>query len=66
VLFAAVGGSGVLVQAAALSLGQLAGLPFRTALATAILTAMSWNFVLNNRLTFRDKRLTEPRSGAVC
>lgn len=56
-LFALVGVSGVAIQSLALALGDAADLPFRAALAVAILVAMTWNYVLNNVLTFRDQRL---------
>ncbi len=56
-MFAAVGGSGVLVHLGILGL-LLNLLPsFTWAQATATLTAMTYNFFLNNILTYRDKRL---------
>ena len=55
-LFAAVGASGVAVHMAVLAPLQALG-SFVVAQGAAILTAMTWNFVLNNLLTFRDKRL---------
>ncbi|MDB5451701.1 MAG: glycosyl transferase family 2, partial [Caulobacteraceae bacterium] len=55
-MFGAVGVSGVAVHMATLSLLHLAG-PFALAQAGAILVAMSWNFWINNILTFRDVRL---------
>ena len=59
VLFALVGTSGLLVHLIALRLFlDLAVLPFDGAQAAAAYTAMSWNFVLNNQLTYRDRRLT--------
>jgi dolichol-phosphate mannosyltransferase len=58
VLFALVGASGLLVHLfalmAALSLARLA---FDQAQALAAFAAMTWNFALNNRLTYRDRRL---------
>ncbi|WP_312858554.1 glycosyltransferase family 2 protein [Rhizobium sp. G21] len=58
-MFAAVGASGVAVHLMMLQfgLGNL-GLAFGWAQALAVITAMTWNFVLNNRLTYRDARLT--------
>lgn len=57
VLFAAVGASGVLVHMATLAtiLG-LAG-SFKVGQAVATLVAMTFNFFVNNVLTYRDKRL---------
>ncbi len=56
-LFALVGASGVAVQSAALAVGAAGDLTFRPALGIAIVVAMAWNYVLNNWLTFRDRRL---------
>lgn len=55
-MFGAVGLSGVAVHMAVLSVLHLAA-PFGAAQAGAILVAMSWNFWINNVLTFRDVRL---------
>lgn len=49
--FACVGASGMVVDLVALTL-LLAALPFSSARAVAIWIAMTWNFVLNRRLTF--------------
>lgn len=58
-LFALVGSTGVVVHLVVLGLVQAWGsLPFWTAQAAAILSAMTSNFFLNNALTFRDLRLT--------
>ena len=57
VLFAAVGVSGVAVQLAAFALFSLADPVFSAAQGMAIVTAMTWNYWLNNLLTFRDRRL---------
>jgi dolichol-phosphate mannosyltransferase len=55
-LFGAVGLSGVVVHMAVLdALHQVA--PFGIAQAGAIVAAMTWNFWINNILTFRDMRL---------
>src|SRR5262249_19702079 len=61
VLFALVGLSGLAVHVLALKLilGSLA-LGFSGAQALAAYAAMSWNFLLNNQLTYRDRRLTGP------
>ncbi|HEV7265639.1 MAG TPA: glycosyltransferase family 2 protein [Falsiroseomonas sp.] len=56
--FAAVGSFGVLVHMATFSiLVGLAGLGFAAAQWGATLVAMTANFVLNNRITYRDARL---------
>lgn len=56
ILFTGVGLSGVVVNVAALGL-LLQALPFAPAQALAIFLAMGWNFLINNLLTFRDRRL---------
>lgn len=60
VLFSAVGSTGVLVHMAVLALLGLLGAGFTAAQAGAVATAMVYNFTLNNRLTYRDRRLTGP------
>ena len=56
--FAGVGGLGVGVHLAMLGVMlHAAGAPFRTAQTVAVLTAMAWNFFLNNAFTYRDRRL---------
>jgi dolichol-phosphate mannosyltransferase len=57
-LFAMVGVSGVAVHLAVL-LGLVNGLgvPFVAGQIAATLTAMTWNFALNNTLTYADRRL---------
>lgn len=57
VMFGAVGASGVAVNVGLLSTLAAAGGPFWLAQAIAIVTAMTTNFLLNNLLTFRDRRL---------
>ena len=60
--FIAVGGMGAAVHMAVLALGYRAmGLAFGTAQVAAIIVAMTFNFFLNNSLTFRDRRLRGPR-----
>jgi len=56
VLFAAVGASGVLVQLAALATLRHA-LTFAAAQACAVWLAMTSNYLLNNAVTYRDRRL---------
>jgi dolichol-phosphate mannosyltransferase len=58
VLFVLVGATGLIVHLAVLALALSAGhLPFDGAQATATAAAMISNFWLNNRLTYRDRRL---------
>jgi dolichol-phosphate mannosyltransferase len=57
VVFALVGGTGVFVHLATLYLSLAAGAPFALAQAIAVLLAMTWNFFLNNLITYRDRRL---------
>jgi dolichol-phosphate mannosyltransferase len=56
VLFAAIGGSGVIVHLAVLRLA-LIYLNFPVAQALGTVCAMTTNFLLNNMLTYRDQRL---------
>ncbi len=55
-LFCIVGGTGVLVHLAALSVLRL-GLAFTSAQTGAVLIAMTSNYGLNNAITYRDQRL---------
>lgn len=56
--FSIVGGVGVLVHMAVLTLGlKVLGVNFATAQSAAIGTAMIFNFAINNILTYRDQRL---------
>lgn len=55
--FLLVGGSGVFVHLAVLFAMLAASGHFAVSQATAALTAVTWNFLLNNQLTFRDSRL---------
>jgi dolichol-phosphate mannosyltransferase len=57
VLFALIGGIGVGVNLLVLRLVLGAGLSFPAAGAWATLAAMVFNFLLNNQLTYRDRRL---------
>ena len=56
-LFALIGGVGVGVNLVVLRLGLGVGLQFATAGVWATLAAMIFNFLLNNQLTYRDRRL---------
>lgn len=57
-MFAVIGGIGVIVHMGLLGLTYgLAGIAFLPAQATATLGAMTFNFFLNNALTYRDRRL---------
>ncbi len=58
-MFALVGASGVAVHLAALyALFEVLALGFAWAQLGATMTAMTYNYVLNNAFTYRDKRLT--------
>jgi dolichol-phosphate mannosyltransferase len=62
-LFGTVGAIGVAVHMAVLTaLYRLAGEGFALATAAATFAAMTFNFWLNNRLTYRDQRLVRPGS----
>jgi dolichol-phosphate mannosyltransferase len=57
-LFAMVGGTGLLVHLATLFVAlRLLGWPFPEAQAAGAVVAMTSNFILNNFLTYRDQRL---------
>jgi dolichol-phosphate mannosyltransferase len=59
VLFAAVGGLGLFVHLAALGVAlKVLGLSFLVAQSVAVLVAMTFNFIVNNFFTYRDRRLT--------
>jgi dolichol-phosphate mannosyltransferase len=57
VLFGLVGALGVLVHMVALATALMAGLIFALSQTIAVITAMTFNFMLNNVLTYRDRRL---------
>jgi dolichol-phosphate mannosyltransferase len=58
-LFALVGATGLIIHLAALRCAiVLGGASFNTAQIIASFVAMTFNFFLNNALTFRDRRLT--------
>jgi dolichol-phosphate mannosyltransferase len=60
-LFAAIGALGLVFHVIVLRTGLQAGLGFEMAQAIATLFAIAGNFWLNNRFTFRDRRLRGPR-----
>ncbi len=60
VIFAGVGATGVAVHMATLAATTASGFAFASAQATAVVVAMTWNFVLNNVITYRDQRLSGP------
>jgi dolichol-phosphate mannosyltransferase len=60
VVFAGVGATGVVAHLATLGLAAAVGFSFEMAQATAVVAAMTWNFVLNNIITYRDERLRGP------
>jgi dolichol-phosphate mannosyltransferase len=57
-LFGAVGSFGVIVHMLALALAFHSGIPLAISQAIAVVTAMTFNFALNNSVTYRDRRLT--------
>jgi dolichol-phosphate mannosyltransferase len=56
IMFALVGGTGVAFHVATLGLA-LQAVTFQTAQILAVVAAMTWNFFLNNTITYRDRRL---------
>jgi len=56
-IFAAVGVTGVAVHLSTLGLVGLAGFSFDVAQSAAVIVAMTWNFIFNNLITYRDERL---------
>ncbi len=59
IYFSVVGGTGVLVHLAVLSIAYKGlGLPFWSSQALATIAAMVGNFTLNNIITYRDQRLS--------
>ncbi len=57
VVFAMVGMTGIAVHLATLGAFALAGESFGVAQTAAVMVAMTWNYVLNNVITYRDERL---------
>ncbi|MEP9400658.1 glycosyltransferase family 2 protein [Sphingomonas sp. VNH70] len=62
VLFSAIGALGAIVHLAALGLLLEAGAGFVAATIVATMVAMTFNFFLNNLLTYRDRRLRGARA----
>jgi dolichol-phosphate mannosyltransferase len=60
-LFAFVGGIGLFVHLTTLYVALAVGASFAVAQGTAAFVAMTGNFLLNNRLTYRDQRLRGAR-----
>jgi len=58
-LFCLVGSTGLAVHLGVLSIAaELVGLPFGAAQTLATISAITWNFALNNFFTYHDQRLT--------
>jgi dolichol-phosphate mannosyltransferase len=58
-MFGAVGVSGIAVHLLVLNFAlSTLGLQFEWSQVTAVVVAMTWNFVINNQLTYRDARLS--------
>jgi dolichol-phosphate mannosyltransferase len=60
-VFALIGGSGLVVHLGALGILNGAGVGFAAAQTIAVIAAMTWNFFLNNLITYRDQRLRGAR-----
>ena len=56
-MFALVGASGLVVHMAVLYAGKASGLGFMPSQVVAAISAMTSNFLINNRVTYRDRRL---------
>jgi dolichol-phosphate mannosyltransferase len=57
VVFAFVGGTGLFVHLSSLYLFSALGVAFVSANTIAVFAAMTWNFFLNNLITYRDRQL---------
>jgi dolichol-phosphate mannosyltransferase len=57
-LFGVVGGLGLIVHMLTLAIAFYSGIPIATSQAIAVVTAMTFNFAVNNLVTYRDRRLT--------
>jgi len=57
VVFAFIGATGIFVHLTVLWLMTIVGFNFSISTGVAVLAAMTWNFVLNNIITYRDQRL---------
>ncbi len=62
VMFSAIGTMGAIVHLAALALSLEVGIGFIAATVAATVIAMTFNFFLNNLLTYRDRRLRGTRA----
>jgi dolichol-phosphate mannosyltransferase len=56
-IFAVIGATGIAVHLATLWLAKAAGIHFAVGTAIAVIVAMTYNFILNNIITYRDQRL---------
>ena len=56
-IFALVGATGIAVHLLILWLVGAGGASFAASQTTAVIAAMTWNFILNNVITYRDQRL---------
>lgn len=68
ILFGVVGGFGLFVHLAALRAALYGGITFTVAQSIAVLIAMTFNFALNNVITYRDRRRSGWRflTGLLC
>jgi dolichol-phosphate mannosyltransferase len=57
-LFSLIGGLGLLVHLAVLAIALHVGLAFVTSQTVAVIVAMTFNFTLNNLITYRDRQLS--------
>ena len=58
ILFGAVGALGLVVHMLALGIALYGGVAFAASQIIAVFTAMTFNFTLNNMITYRDQRLS--------
>lgn len=56
-IFAGIGVTGIAVHLVTLWLAKMFGIHFAVSTAIAVVAAMTWNFILNNIITYRDQRL---------
>jgi dolichol-phosphate mannosyltransferase len=57
VVFALIGGTGLIVHLVALALAGSVGFNFTFSQSFAVVVAMTWNFIFNNVITYRDQKL---------
>jgi len=57
VIFGMVGATGLVIHLTALGLLVMAGVSFVVSQTTAVAISIAWNFLLNNIITYRDRRL---------